>query len=124
MYARPGPRALICDLGFATRGGEQVGGTLAYMAPELCRGRGGLDQRTDLYALGVMLFELLTGFVPFDADTSLAVMLMQVSEPPPPLSTSSLSARSADTRASVVRTIAAHASACEACAERSITTRA
>jgi hypothetical protein len=60
-------------------------GTPAYMAPELCRNKD-VDHRVDVYALGVMLYELLTGAVPFEGDTFLDVALMHMSEPPPPLS--------------------------------------
>jgi serine/threonine protein kinase/formylglycine-generating enzyme required for sulfatase activity len=58
-------------------------GTAAYMAPEQALG-GAVDARTDLYATGVVLYELLTGVVPFDADTPLVVLNRHVSEPPPP----------------------------------------
>src|SRR4051812_35246421 len=57
-------------------------GTPDYMAPE--QGRGApIDARTDLYAVGVILFQLLTGRLPFEADSPTQVVLMHLSIPPP-----------------------------------------
>jgi Protein kinase domain/Kelch motif len=61
-------------------------GTAAYMAPEQTFGLP-VDERTDLYSVGVMLYELITGRVPFDADTPVMVMMKQAYEPPEPLRT-------------------------------------
>ncbi len=61
-----------------------VMGTPAYMAPEQWR-RGAVDSRADLYALGIMLFEMLTGHVPFEADTPYQMMFAHIQEPPPPI---------------------------------------
>ena len=64
-----------------TSAGAQVG-TPTHMAPELVRG-GTVDARTDLYACGVILFQLLTGTLPFQDPNPLRLMLRQVDEPPP-----------------------------------------
>jgi serine/threonine-protein kinase len=61
-------------------------GTPAYMAPEQCRGGSEIDARADLYAVGCLLFELLTGRPPFVAGGDGEVMAMHIYEPPPRLS--------------------------------------
>ena len=59
-------------------------GTPAYMAPEQALGRG-VDGRADLYAVGIVLFEMLTGRKPFRSPDVLTLMRMQTSAPPPTL---------------------------------------
>ena len=56
-----------------------------YLAPEVATGHGQADIRSDIYALGVTLFQMLTGQVPFDAVTPFDVLKMQVDQAPPDL---------------------------------------
>jgi serine/threonine-protein kinase len=62
-----------------------VMGTPPYMSPEQCRGSGEIDHRTDVYALGIILFEMLTGQQPFKAPGFGDLMLLHMSSPPPQL---------------------------------------
>ena len=86
-----GQRVVLTDFGIAkmvtgaqfTSSGGMVG-TPAYMAPEQGLGEQG-DERSDLYSLGVILFQFLTGRLPYDAETPLAVVLKHVNEPVPSL---------------------------------------
>jgi serine/threonine-protein kinase len=61
-----------------------VGGTPAYMAPEVVLGEDTADHRVDIYALGCLAFWLLTGQLVFDAPTPVKMMFMHVKEPPIP----------------------------------------
>jgi len=61
-----------------------VSGTPSYMSPEQARGDR-VDQRTDIYSLGVVLYEMLAGAVPFDAESSFGVLMKHLNEPPPPI---------------------------------------
>ncbi|WSF98954.1 serine/threonine protein kinase [Nocardia vinacea] len=84
-------RVLVTDFGIArsadeptTSTGAGLSATPAYAAPEQISG-GPVDHRTDVYALGCVLYELLTGSVPFARDTPAAVLYAHLHEPPPTL---------------------------------------
>jgi len=88
-------RAVITDFGLAhaefqgshtlTRPGDIVG-TPAYMAPEQIEG-GEITPATDIYSLGVVIYEMLTGELPFSADTPLATAMKRLNQPAPTLRT-------------------------------------
>ena len=61
-----------------------VSGTPAYMSPEQAQGVK-VDHRSDIYSLGVVLYEMVAGRIPFDADTSWTVIFKHINEPPPPI---------------------------------------
>ena len=84
--------AVIVDFGIARIGGDarltktdQIVGSVHYMSAEQLQAKE-LDNRTDIYATGVVLFQLLTGALPFDSPDTAATLLKIVNEPPPPLS--------------------------------------
>ncbi|MEJ7596986.1 MAG: serine/threonine-protein kinase [Kofleriaceae bacterium] len=61
-----------------------VMGTPAYMSPEQCEGRGNIDHRTDIYALGILLYEMLTGRVPFIGEGYGEILVQHLTQPPIP----------------------------------------
>ncbi len=62
---------------------DAIMGTPAYISPEQAQGNQ-VDQRSDIYSLGIILYEMVTGRVPFVADTPLAVLFKHISDPLPP----------------------------------------
>jgi serine/threonine protein kinase len=84
--------AYLTDFGLTKQSGSKSGltgtgmwvGTVDYVAPEQIEG-GDVDGRTDVYALGCVLFELLTGRVPFDAESDVSKIWAHMSSPPPSL---------------------------------------
>jgi hypothetical protein len=63
--------------------GSMILGTPAYMSPEQISGGKKLDGRSDIYALGIVAFEMLTGQAPFQAESPIQMMMMHLSTPPP-----------------------------------------
>ena len=61
-----------------------VSGTPSYMSPEQARGSK-VDHRTDIYSIGVILYELVAGRVPFEGDTAITVIFKHINETPPPI---------------------------------------
>ena len=82
-------RAKVTDFGIARAGASdmtQTGsilGTAQYLSPEQAQGHA-VGARSDLYSIGIILYELLTGRVPFEADSAVTIALKQVSEAPVP----------------------------------------
>jgi beta-lactam-binding protein with PASTA domain len=83
-------RPKVTDFGIARQGASEVTetgsimGTAQYLSPEQAQGHG-VSASSDLYSIGVMLFEMLAGRVPFEGDTAVSIALQHLSEPPPPL---------------------------------------
>ena len=73
--------------GSATLTGSAIIGTPAYMSPEQVQGNKDIDGRSDIYALGVILFQMLAGKMPYESDTPAKVMLMHILDPVPQVST-------------------------------------
>src|SRR5712692_6706596 len=96
-----GERAKVLDFGIAklkeARLGETAGmtltgtglviGTPQYMSPEQAMGKRGdqLDGRSDLYSLGIVMYQMLTGELPFKADTTMEMLLAHMQRPPTPI---------------------------------------
>jgi len=82
-------RVKVTDFGIARAGASDMTetgsilGTAQYLSPEQAQGHA-VSEQSDLYAIGVILYELLTGRLPFEADTAVAIAVKHVSETPPP----------------------------------------
>jgi len=82
-------RVKVTDFGIARAGTSQmteagsIVGTAQYLSPEQARGTN-VDQRSDLYSLGVVLYELLTGSTPFTGDTPVEIAMKHLSQTPEP----------------------------------------
>jgi serine/threonine-protein kinase len=75
--------------GLTLTGTGVVVGTPQYMSPEQAKGKRGdeLDGRSDLYSLGVVMYEMLTAALPFKADTTMEMLLAHMQQPPRPIRT-------------------------------------
>jgi putative nucleotidyltransferase with HDIG domain len=72
-----------CKVGHHTEMGSLIG-TPAYMSPEQCLGDTHLDHRSDIYSLGVVLYQMVAGRLPFTAETAGRLIMSHVQETPPP----------------------------------------
>lgn len=90
LIARDG-KVYLADFGLArmtqasesTISTDSVMGTPQYISPEQAIGKGELDEGTDIYSFGVMIYEMVVGHVPFSADTPFAIILDHISSPLP-----------------------------------------
>jgi serine/threonine-protein kinase len=81
-------RAKVTDFGIARAGVSDmtmtgsIMGTAQYLSPEQAQGHA-VSEASDIYAVGIVLYELLTGSIPFDGETAVSIALKQVAAPPP-----------------------------------------
>jgi serine/threonine protein kinase len=80
-------KSLGAKVNHSLTGSGAVVGTPAYMSPEQAQGHERVDWRTDIYSLGVMLYEILTGRTPFTGDSPIEILMKVVKDPVPPPST-------------------------------------
>ena len=83
-------QAKVTDFGIARAGASEmtetgsIMGTAQYLSPEQAQGHA-VTPASDLYSIGVMLYELLAGRLPFEGDSAVSIALKHLSEPPPPI---------------------------------------
>lgn len=76
--------ARITQSGESTLSQDMIMGTPQYISPEQAKGNTDLDGRTDIYSFGIIVYEMVTGRVPFASDTGYSVIHSQIFDPPPP----------------------------------------
>ena len=91
MLLKDNKTVKVTDFGIALVGRQQQAnrndnyGSVRYTSPEQARANAGkIDNRTDIYSVGIMLYEMTTGRLPFDSDSDMSVLLMQIQTPPTP----------------------------------------
>src|SRR5438046_667462 len=95
LLDRATARPMVTDFGIARAAAEEsrltvtgmAVGTPAYMSPEQAMGERDVDGRSDIYSLGVVIYQMLAGETPFKATNTPSMLMKHVSEPPPPLRT-------------------------------------
>ena len=120
----PVEHAYVCDFGLARHvssvgsltGDRGFVGTIDYVSPEQIEG-GSIDGRADVYSLGCVLFECLTGERPFERETELAVVFAHLNEPPPRLTDCGPSCRRRSTTWSRPRSRSRRTTATRRCGE-------
>jgi serine/threonine protein kinase len=90
ILVTPDLRCSVFDFGIAkpfrrgdtTTGGDLIVGTPEFMSPEQCKGDR-IDHRSDIYSLGVVAYQMLSGHVPFSAETAVGILMKHLTEPIP-----------------------------------------
>ena len=75
--------ARITQAGESTMSQDMIMGTPQYISPEQAKGTNEIDGRTDVYSFGIIVYEMITGQVPFQSDTGYSIIHSQIFDPPP-----------------------------------------